>query len=304
VRDVFIAAILAAAMPAVLPAQLPGGRAVDVDLQRAQFNAVMIKVIREAAGRWQESWDAPNSNRLADQYADEAALVQPGGELVTGSAAIRAAVDSLRARVGEARLGFTDYASSEGIAYFYGPFEMEPRGGTLATIHGHHLTVLKRDRAGYRVRMQLFHPAPGTANLATQPELHPSGPLTRDVMNKPASFARYRSANALINQLHLAWERPDTAALLDLFTPDALIQMPGQAVGVKGPQAHKDVLEFRARSSALHMVPLDYHNAGRISSMLGQYLVELPSGSTFQGYFAVILAGNDDAWRIRALILL
>lgn len=264
----------------------------------------MIKVVREGVGKWQESWDAANSNRLAEQYMDEAALVQPGGALVTGSAGIRPALDSLRAHVSETRLAFTDYASSEGIAYVYGRFEMEPRVGTLATIHGHHLTVLKRDRAGFRVRIQLFHPAAGTANFPTHPELHPSGPLTLDVLKKPASVARYRSANALLNQLHLAWARPDTAALLDLFTPDALIQLPGQEAGVKGPQAGKDVLEFRARTSALHLVALDYDNSARITSILGQYLFELPNGSTFHGYFAAILAGEDDDWKVRALILL
>jgi hypothetical protein len=104
--------------------------------------------------------------------------------------------------------------------------------------------------------------------------------------------------------LHVAWSSPDTAALLGLFTPDALIQMPGQAEGAKGPQAHKDLLDFRARTSTLHMVMLDYDNSGRISSILGRHLFELPDGSTFQGYFATILAGKDEDWKVRALILL
>ena len=300
-----IAAMLAAPLPAVLPAQLiPGGQAVDGDLQRAQFNEVMMKIVREVAGRWQESWGSANAKTIAEQYADEGALVQPNGAMVTGSAVIRPALDSLRARVRAARLGFTDYDSSEGFAFFYGPFEMEPRSDTLAIIRGHQLTVLKRDHAGYRVRMQLFHPAPGAAILPTQPERHPSGPLTLDVMKKPAAVERFRSANALLNQVHLAWTRPDTAALMNLFTSDALIQLPGEAVGAKGAQAYQSVLDFRARTTALHLATLDYDNSGRISSILGQYLFELPNGSSFQGYFAAILIGRDDIWKVRALILL
>src|SRR5687768_13707054 len=107
---------------------LPGGRGVDVDLQRAQFNALMIKTVREFNTAWQNAWPvSANGSRPADHYNSEATLLQPGGGLISGQPAIRAFTDSLRAQIRDATLALMDYDASEGIAYYYGSFQMSPR---------------------------------------------------------------------------------------------------------------------------------------------------------------------------------
>ncbi|HSL69862.1 MAG TPA: hypothetical protein VK864_06440, partial [Longimicrobiales bacterium] len=69
--------------------QLPGGRAVDVDLQRAQFNSVMFKMIRELTGAWENAWPiAADRNRIIQQYGAQATLVHftsPGRPRVMGT---------------------------------------------------------------------------------------------------------------------------------------------------------------------------------------------------------------------------
>jgi hypothetical protein len=302
-----IAALLALGVcwPALATSQLvPGGRALDVDLQRAQFNQVMIKAMRELTAAWQDGWPpAGGPNRIVEHYAEEATLLQLGGALVSGSAAVRAVTDSLRTRIREVALGYTDFEASEGIAYFYGVFTMQPRTPTAAEINGHHFTILKRGRNGLRIRMQTLH-GTGDAALPQLPATHPGGPLTVDAMANNGTLARYRNANDLINGLHLAWARADSSALLNLFHGDALIQLPGQAAGSKGTQAFRDLLEFKTRSRALHFLTLDFDGAGRISALLGRYVVELPGEKTIEGYFALVLTGDGIDWRIRSLLFL
>src|SRR5687768_846374 len=97
--------ILITAIRPVAGQDLPGGRAVDVDLQRAQFNALMIKTVREFNTAWQNAWPVvSNGNRLADHYNSEATLLQPGGGLISGQSAIRTFTDSLRTQVRDATL--------------------------------------------------------------------------------------------------------------------------------------------------------------------------------------------------------
>ncbi|MEX2282407.1 MAG: nuclear transport factor 2 family protein [Gemmatimonadota bacterium] len=282
---------------------LPGGRSVDVDLQRAQFNALMIKTVREFNTAWQNAWPVvSNGNRLADHYNAEATLLQPGGALISGQPAIRAFTDSLRTQVRDATLALMDYDASEGIAYYYGSFQMSPRQPTDLDITGQHFTVLKRESKGFRIRAQLLMANEGTSALPRFPAAHPGGPLTVTAMSNKGTVDRYRSANALIHALHQAWSRSDSTALLSLFHGDALIQLPGQQAGNRGTQARRDLTGYIARSGELHMVTLDFEGAGRMSIVIGRYYLEVTGGTSVDGYFGLVMTGYGDDWRIRSLV--
>src|SRR5262245_34310184 len=123
--------LLLTLLPSAAYAQLmPGGRSVDVDLQRAQFNEVMLKSARETMQALQDAWPtAAGAEQIGKLYHDAATIVQPGGALISGAPAIRALTDSLRARARQATLALTDFEASEGIAYVYGPLFMEPHDG-------------------------------------------------------------------------------------------------------------------------------------------------------------------------------
>ena len=304
-RVVFIIALVAFTRPAAAQ-DLPGGRAVDVDLHRAQFNALMIKTVREFNTAWQDAWPAASStNRIAEYYSAEATLLPPGGGLVSGQAAIRAATDSLRAHVREITLALVDYEASEGFAYYYGSFELQPRQPTAAMMTGQHFTVLKRESKGFRIRSQLLMARETGSTLPQIAAAHPSGPLTVSAMANKGTLERYRSANQLVNRLHLAWSRSDTTALFGLFQNDALIQLPVQTTGAKlnQIQTRRDLIDYLARSGELHMVTLDFDGAGRMGIAVGRYYLELDGGPSIEGYFAMVITGYRDDWEIRSLIL-
>jgi ketosteroid isomerase-like protein len=282
---------------------LPGGRAVDVDLQRAQFNALMIKTVREFNTGWQNAWPVvSSSNRLADHYSAEATLLQPGGGLISGQPAIRAFTDSLRLQIREATLALLDHEASEGIAYYYGSFQMSPRQPTAMEVTGQHFTVLKRESSGFRIRAQLLIANQGVSGLPRFPAAHPGGPLTVTAMSNKGTLERYRSANVLVNALHEAWSQSDSTALLGLFHADALVQLPGQQAGSRGTQAQRDMIEYIARSGALHMVTLDFDGAGRMSVVVGRYYLEVAGGASVEGYFALVMTGYGNDWKIRSLV--
>jgi ketosteroid isomerase-like protein len=304
-RLVWILALAGFTRP-VAAQDLPGGRAVDVDLHRAQFNALMIKTVREFNTAWQNAWPVSSStNRIAEYYSSEATLLPPGGGLVSGQTAVRRATDSLRAHVREVTLALVDYEASEGFAYYYGSFELQPRLPTAAMITGQHFTVLKRESKGFRIRSQLLMAEETGSTLPQIDAAHPSGPLTVTAMANKGTLERYRSANQLVNRLHLAWSRSDTTALFGLFQNDALIQLPGQTTGGKlnQIQTRRDLIDYLARSGELHMVTLDFDGAGRMAVAVGRYYLELDGGASIEGYFAMVITGYRDDWEIRSLIL-
>ena len=277
----------------------------DVDLQRAQFNSLMIKTVREFNTAWQNAWPVgAGTNRLAEQYSAMATLLPPAGGLVSGQAVIRSTTDSLLAYVRETTLALTDYEGSEGIAYYYGSFEMQPRQPTAAMVTGQHVTVLKREANGFRVRMQLLLAAQA-AGLPRIEAVHPSGPLTTEAMSNKGTLDRYRSANELMSALRRAWSQSDTAALFGLFEQGAMVQLPGQAVGGKLNQVHarKDLIDYLSRTGELHMVTLDFDGASRMSVIVGRYYLEVDGSPSIDGYFAMVVTGYRDDWRIRSLIL-
>ncbi|MGH7472035.1 MAG: hypothetical protein ACRENP_29140, partial [Longimicrobiales bacterium] len=231
-----------------------------------------------------------------------ATVVQPGGALISGSAAVRALTDSLRTRVREALLALTDFEASEGIAYIYGPLSLDPRQSAIPTVQGHHLTILKREKNGFRIRSQVLLATPGPRALPRLPALHPSGPLTLQAMTDRATLARYRGANALLNQVHQAWSHSDTTALFALFSETALVQLPGQAAGVVGLRARRELSSLLDRAGDLHLATLDYEGSGRISVLVGQYYLELDGGAAANGYFAMVLTGDGNNWQVRALV--
>ena len=289
-------------LPAAAPAQLPGGRPVDVDLQRAQFNEVMLKSAREAMQAFQEAWPAPaGGERLAKLYHDAATIVQPGGGLISGAPAIRAFADSLRGLARQATLALTDFEASEGIMYVYGPLFLEPLDARALSLEGQHVTVLKRESKGFRVRAQLLLPGQGDWTLRRQPPSHPSGPLTIQSMSQRPTAARYRSANYLLNQVQVAW-RSDTTALFALFTPNALVRLPGQPAGVSGSKARQELSDILNSTGDLRLATLDYEGAGRMGVLIGQYYLELNGGGAATGYFALVLVGDGDDWKVRSLV--
>jgi ketosteroid isomerase-like protein len=296
-------ALLLALRAAPLSAQLlPGGRSVDVDLQRSQFNGVMLKSIRTFTQAWQDAWPiAGSANRLVPLYSQDATIVQMGGALVSGSTAIRGLTDSLRTRIREATLAFTDYEASEGIAYVYGPLTMETRQLGAPAVAGQHLTVLKREDKGFRIRSQLFVATEGPSPFPRLPALHPSGPLTVQAMANRTQVARFRSANDLLITMRAAWSRSDTTALFALLSENALIQLPGQAAGTVGQTARRALASLVERSSNLHLVTLDYDASGRLIMLIGQYYLEL-AGQATNGYVAFILVGSGQDWKVRSLV--
>jgi hypothetical protein len=305
-RRFCLAAIIGALtlLPGAARAQImPGGKGVDVDAQQAQFNGVMVKIVRAATQAWQEAWSRPaESNVVIERYHPEATVVQLGGPLVAGRETVRALTDSLRARVGAASLGFSDFEASEGIAYIYGPFSMEPRNGTSPTINGQHLTVLRREKNGFLIRSQLFLASAGAGALPLLPARHPSGPLTVQSMANAGTVARYRSANDLVNQLHRAWSAHDSVGIFALFSANAVLQLPGEAVAVSGARARAAVHTMFQRAGELHFVTLDYDASGRLGVLVGQYYFDVPGGAGLTGYFGLVIDWHENKWQVRSLI--
>jgi ketosteroid isomerase-like protein len=294
----------ALALPADTRAQLmPGGKGVDVDAQQAQFNGVMVKVVRSALQTWQEAWSkVADASAVTDRYHSEATIVQAGGPLIAGHVAVRAFTDSLRKLIRDGSLGFSDFEASEGIAYIYGPFSLEPRDGTSPTINGQHLTVLRRDNKGFLIRSQMFVPQSGAARISFLPAQHPGGPLTVQSMANAATVARYKSANELLTQLHRSWSDNDSTGVFALFNGNATVQLPGQSSGMTGARARAALNELLERSGDLHFVALDYDASGRLGVVMGQYYIEIPGADALNGYFGMVLDWRENKWMVRALV--
>jgi hypothetical protein len=290
-------------MPRPARAQLiPGGRSVDVDAQRAQFNDVTLKAIRPAIDAWQAGWPiASTPNRIIDQYGENPTVVQVGGPLISGQVAVRAMTDSLRVRIREATLALSDFEASEGIAYLYGPLVLEPRDAASPSMSGHHLTVLKREAGGYRIRAQVLAAPEGGGTLPRLPASHPSGPLTVQAMAQRATPARFRNANDMLNNLHVAWSRSDTTALFGLLAGNALVHLPDE-MGTTGQDARRALSNALNRTGELHMVTLDYDGAGRLLMLVGRYYLGLDNGSSRDGYFGLVLGEENGILKVRALM--
>jgi len=262
----------------------------------------MVKVARAATQAWEAAWlKSATPNFVAQQYHAEATMVQFGGALISGQPALREFMDSLRTRVREATLAFTDFDAGEGIAYIYGPLFLQPRrAGPMA--NGQHLTVLRRERSGYLIRSQMFIGKDSTGSFPRLPAHHPSGPLTVQAMKNAGTVARYRSANDVLNQLHVAWSRADTAGVFNLLASSALVHLPGEEMGLRGAPMRAAISALLQRAGDLHFVTLDYDSSGRLGALFGQYYMEVRGGTPFVGYFGLIVTWQENGWKVRSLV--
>lgn len=137
--------------------------------------AAIEKQIRENEAKWMASYNTHNAEGLASNYAEDAALANPGAPLVTGLDAIRketagfAADPNLRVEFAADRVGV---AASGELAYSRGHYTLtstDPKTKKPVDGAGSYLTVYRKQNDGsWKAVEDFITPGPAPAE-AKQP---------------------------------------------------------------------------------------------------------------------------------------
>lgn len=273
--------------------QFPGGALESMDANRYEFMSRKRPELDAFMHQWQEAWTEPGLATLRSHYTLDALVLHPSGSVTIGPEA----VDTLASGgVAEAMTAITDFEVSDYVAFAYGPLSLMSgegvsRNGTMASI-------LISDGRRWFLRSQLLMedeertypptPAPRPYEL--------SGGLAEEFQR------RYSDASLKLAALRTAWNAPDSAALTRLFSPRAVIALPGQPRAVRGASGIAQLTESLSELGHLSLVVIDFDSRARVSYMLGRYYLEGADGGRTGNYMAV-LAREDGDLVIRALLL-
>lgn len=285
-------AMLLVATPA--DAQFPGGALENMDANRYEFMSRKRPELDAFMHQWQEAWTEPGLALLRSYYTLDALVLHPSGSVTIGAEA----VDTLAGNrgVAEAMTAITDFEVSDYIAFAYGPLSLMTGEGV--SNNGTMASILISDGRLWFLRSQLLmEDEEGTYPPTPAPRPYElSGGLAEEF------HRRYSDASLKLAALRTAWNAPDTAAVARLFSPRAVIALPGQSRAVRGASGIAQLTESLADLGHLSLVVIDFDSRARISYMLGRYYLEGAEGARTGNYMAV-LAREDGDLVIRALLL-
>ncbi|HEX8829988.1 MAG TPA: nuclear transport factor 2 family protein [Longimicrobium sp.] len=178
----FRAALAAAALLVPLSAArghaqvLPGPRD-DTDARLSQYRSDALREAGSVLEEWRTAW-ADDDLRALMRFYDRKALVQlPGDEeTLQGSASVETALKSRLPGVGRIEFALVDAEVSGNLLYIFHRYLLQRTPGDSAAATalpgsnmGTTATVLMRERGGWKIRAQMFIPAPQVASTETAP---------------------------------------------------------------------------------------------------------------------------------------
>ncbi|HET7230919.1 MAG TPA: nuclear transport factor 2 family protein [Longimicrobium sp.] len=184
----FRAALAAAALLVPLSAArghaqvLPGPRD-DTDARLSQYRSDALREAGSVLEEWRTAW-AEDDLRALMRFYDRKALVQlPGDEeTLQGSASVETALKSRLPGVGGIEFALVDAEVSGNLLYIFHRYLLQRAPGdsaaasssTAASNMGTTAMVLIRERGGWKIRAQMFIPAPQVAAAETAPAVTPA----------------------------------------------------------------------------------------------------------------------------------
>lgn len=280
---------------------LPGVAATSAAGARAPFVRMMIGVVRGELDSWSSALSGAGPRSLAAHYLDEASIVQPGGDALK-AADVSLLSDSLARWVSAGSASQLDVDVTDGMAYAYGAYELEPRRGGTAGSRGRHLTVFRSNGTEWGIRLQMFVPVTENAFPTVPGGIEPGMiDFGRTESGKVPTEA-YREALAMTAEFSRGWEARDVRALRRLFARNGLVHFPGNEIAARGEGVEDALRAAMEQFETLQTADLDFTSSGRLTAVIGRYVAG--AGSAFEeGYYAIVLLRDGNAWRIRALLV-
>jgi uncharacterized protein (TIGR02246 family) len=137
-------AAIALSMAACNPAPPPPPDTHDAD----------VKAINEIEAQWNKDWAAKDADKIAANYADDAVLMTPGGDPLSGKDAIH---NGLKQMVADSALSLSfqaskvDVAKSGDLGYTQGAYKMtmtDPATHKVINDHGTYVTTYHKQADG------------------------------------------------------------------------------------------------------------------------------------------------------------
>jgi uncharacterized protein (TIGR02246 family) len=113
-----------------------------------------VQALQAEESQWNQDWAAKDPDKIASYYADDAVLMTPGGDPISGKPAI---VGSLKAMVADPALDLkfhstsADVAKSGDIGYTQGVYTMtmtDPQSKQVIHDHGSYVTTYRKGADG------------------------------------------------------------------------------------------------------------------------------------------------------------
>jgi ketosteroid isomerase-like protein len=144
------------------------------DERMSQYRTDMLREATITLNAWRDAWAADDVRALVRLY-DRKAMVQFPGDAMNqqGLAAVETALKARLPAAGRMELGLMDAEVSGDLMYIFQTYMLQPADGdtTAEPVTGTSTLVLRHDRGGWKIRAQVFLPAPAqtTATAAATP---------------------------------------------------------------------------------------------------------------------------------------
>jgi ketosteroid isomerase-like protein len=108
----------------------------------------------------------------------------------------------------------------------------------------------------------------------------------------------YKSVARFFAEWREAWNRGDANALARMYTDDATLRLPGQAI-VQGKQPIDTTLRaVAAGATAVSMTIVDFDSNGEWSILVARYILRR-EGNLVEGVMTAVMYGYRSSWRLR-----
>lgn len=128
-----------------------------------QYSAESMQDYQDVVKEWTAAWGREDARRAARLYVDDATFVPEGGVLVQGRREIEESLRELLPRRQNMQLQISDFEVRGTLLYGLGTYTYrEPAefNGGMRTVTGTYMTVMQRNGRTWRIRSQIFSPAP------------------------------------------------------------------------------------------------------------------------------------------------
>ncbi len=125
-----------------------------------EFLDAVIKGVRATDNKWIAAWRDHDVKTVAHLYVDNAFIITPSGERVSGRDSVTAYLRATLPRSGSLETSLLDVDASDRIAMTLDGYVMSPSASGQPPERGWLLTIFKSDGRTWRIRSQVFRPAP------------------------------------------------------------------------------------------------------------------------------------------------
>lgn len=151
------------------PAQVPGRTSLNDANRRERIHAEYVlevsKELRRVLDGWSDAWVRGDASGVVAHYAEDAVVHLPLRQAPAwGASDVQSHFADAFPVVDSVSVSLVNLDVSSRLAYVLGRYAYRvsrdvPRGGD--TVDGSFLMVFRKQRGGWKIRSQLFHPADG-----------------------------------------------------------------------------------------------------------------------------------------------